>query len=84
MKLHPFNDWGWRSLPCIVGIVCALLAAIGRLVQESTGGDIQFMPLFDSLPGWVIADISVVVSAVVGGVVGQIGCALAIWLKQEL
>lgn len=84
MKLQPFNDWGWRSLPWLAGMVCALLAALGRLIQEGAGADVQFMPLFDSVPGWVVADVSVVVAAIVGGVVGQIGCALAIWLKQEL
>jgi hypothetical protein len=84
MNLQPFNDWGWRSPPCLAGIVGAVLAAFGRLMQEGAGTDVQFMPLFDSLPGWFVADVTVIVSAVVGGVLGQIGCALAIWLKQEL
>jgi len=84
MKLHPFNNWGLHSLPCLVGAGGALIAAFGRLVQDSAGADAPFMPLFDFVPGWLIADVTVIVAAIVGGVVGQIGCALAIWLKQEL
>jgi len=80
----PRGNWGLDSPACLIGALGAAIAAGARLAQEAAGMDLQFMPLFAPLPGWLDADITVMVAAIVGGIVGQIGCALAMWLKQEL
>ncbi len=78
------SNWGLGSPACLIGAAGAALAATARLAQETSGMDVQFMPLLvDGLPGWLVADVSVVVAAIVGGTVGQLGCAIVTWLKQE-
>ncbi|HEX6980261.1 MAG TPA: hypothetical protein VF342_13265 [Alphaproteobacteria bacterium] len=77
------TDWGLGSPVCLIGAAGAALAAGARLLQERSGMEVKFMPLFDAVPDWVVSDITVLVAAVIGGAVAQIGCALVTWLKQE-
>ena len=78
------SNWGAGSPACLTGAAGAALAATARLAQELSGMDVRFMPLFvDGLPGWLVSDVSVLVAAIVGGTVGQLGCAAVTWLKQE-
>ena len=76
--------WGLGSPACLIGAAGATVAAAARLAQELSGMDVRFMPLMaDDLPGWLVADVSVIVAAIVGGTVGQLACVLVTWLKHE-
>jgi hypothetical protein len=80
---RPHDNWGLGSPACLVGAAGAALAATARLAQELAGMDVKFMPLFDGFPGWFVADVTVIVAAIVGGTAAQLGYALVAWLKQE-
>lgn len=84
MSKMQHDNWGWRSRTCLIGAAGAVLAASARLMQEAHGADVHFMPLAGEAPGWLAADVTVIVSAIIGGAVAQIGSALVTWLKQEL
>lgn len=77
------RDWGLGSPACLIGAIGAAIAAAARLIQEASSTNVQFMPVLDSMPAWVASDVTVVVAAIVGGAVGQIGCALFAWLKEN-
>jgi hypothetical protein len=77
------GNWGLSSPACLIGAAGAAFAAAARLAQEASGTEVQFMPLLVDVPGWVVSDVSVVVAAIVGGAVGQLGCALVSWLRHE-
>jgi hypothetical protein len=78
------GNWGFGSPACLVGAAGAAVAAIARLAQELSGMEVRFMPLLvDDLPGWLVADVSVLVAAIVGGAIGQLACVLAIWIRYE-
>lgn len=77
------RDWGLDSPACLIGAIGATVASAARLIQEAAGANVQFMPVLDSMPGWVASDVTVVVAAIIGGAVGQIGCALFVWLKEN-
>lgn len=77
------GNWGLSSPACLIGAAGAAFAATARLAQEVSGMEVQFMPLLADMPGWLVADVSVVVAAIVGGAVGQLGCALISWLRHE-
>jgi hypothetical protein len=84
MTTMQHDNWGWRSRTCLIGAAGAVLAASARLIQEAYGAEVHFMPLASEVPGWLAADVTVIVSAIIGGAVAQIGSVLFTWLKQEL
>lgn len=84
MRTKSFADWGWHSPICRVGAAGAALAAGAHRLQEAMGLDVKFMPLLDGVPGWITADVTVIVAGIIGGAVCQIGYGLVIWLRHEL
>lgn len=70
--------WGWNSTNCWAGAISAFVAASMRLVSGMRP-DLDMGSLLPDTP----LEVSVVVTAVLGGASGLLGALLVDWVKPD-